>query len=426
MLPSAVLLRNFRSFGGPTGVELKLRPLTLLFGLNNAGKSSLVRSLPLLADSLGSDGLDALNLEGRLKLFDLDFDSVRWKGRAETDEHTIGLTLRWDQDQESREIAWALREVDDWHRVVVESLSVRSDDGTPLLSADWQMMRGEEADHELTYDVRRGTAATSQRERIAFRGLKPQADDAAAAEVLQKLQNRLSAFASSVLWLRSLRPSPLRFTRWRGAMRWSLEPDGRDAAIVLAGESSVQEEVSAWYAKHLGFDLVVEESRKREVRTLLRNRDRASYDIDLIDSGEGLSECLPVLTALAMARQHREHGGPSVVAIEEPEAHLHPDLQRALAERACEVAREARPCIVLETHSEIILRTLQLQMVKRLLRPEDVILYWVRQIEGGRSVADPVELDEEGRFRGNWPPDAFLQDLELAAEVQDARDQREA
>lgn len=423
MLPSALLLRNFRSFAGPSALTLELRPLTLLYGINNGGKSSLVRSLPLLADSLGYEGLDALNLEGRLKPFDLDFDSIRWKGRAETDEHTIGLGLRWEDKDGRYDVEWALREVEEWHRIVVDRLSVSRLGNQPDLLAEWRMLKAEEAERALTYVVHHD--GKESREQIGFRGLLPSAEASPLAGWLENARSRLDYFGRSVLWLHSLRPAPQRFTRWRGAVRWSLEPDGLDAPILLAGEPALQEEVSSWYAKHLGFDLIVEESRKREVRTLLRNRTRARFDVDLVDTGEGVCECLPVLTALAMARHHQERGGPSIIAIEEPGSHLHPDLQRALAERVCEVAAATRPRIVLETHSEHVLLTVRLHVVKGLLRPEDVVFYWVKQLSDGRSVAERVVLDEQGRFHGNWPPGAFQQDIELAAEIQDERERRE-
>ncbi len=424
MLPTALLLHNFRSFAGPGRMRLELRPITLLFGRNGGGKSALVRSLPLLADSLGNDDLDALDLEGRLLPFDLDFDSLRWKGRAETDEHTIELGLQWEGDPRLQEVTWAIGEQDDWHRLVVERLAVRGAAGAPLLSADWRLTRGEHDEHALTYDVRVGDAAP-RRQRLSLRGLLPEPDTAVDLAPLQELEARLRAFASSVVWLHSLRPAPPRYTRWKGAIRWSLEPDGRDAPVVLAGEPALMEDVSSWYQAHLGVELVVQESRKREVRTLVRNRSRTGFDVDLIDTGEGLSECLSVLTALAMARRHADRGGPGILAIEEPGVHLHPDLQRALTERICEVAREARPRIVLETHSEYVLRTVELNIVKGALRPEDVIVYWVHQLEDGRSIAEPVEIDASGRLRGNWPPDAFQQGIELAADILDERERRE-
>jgi hypothetical protein len=427
MLPSAITLRNFRSFAGPEGAALELRPLTLLYGLNNGGKSSLLRSLPLLADSLDYDGLDALNVEGRLAEFDLDFDSIRWKGRKETDDHTITVGLRWDDNPTVRELEWELEEERDWHRTVVKRFTIRGTDTSPLLSAVRMPKRDEIDKPALTYDVERSGGARTTMQ-ITFRGLLPELTSSVPDTLMDDVRARLRALSGSVLWLRSLRKPPERITRWRGAVRWSLEPDGHDAPIVLAGEDEVKAEVSSWYRKHLGFDLLVQEAPKREVRTMLQNRARATFDVDLIDTGEGLGQCLPVLTALAMARRHRERGQPSIVAIEEPEAHLHPNLQRALAEQACEVASEARPRIVLETHSEHILLTVRLSVVKAesKLRPEDVIIYWVRQLDDGSSVADRIEIDAEGRFIGNWPPDAFQQDISLAADIRDELDKREA
>ena len=48
-LPRTLTLANYRAFSRPT--ELELRPLTLLYGWNSAGKSALLRLLPLLAHS---------------------------------------------------------------------------------------------------------------------------------------------------------------------------------------------------------------------------------------------------------------------------------------------------------------------------------------------------------------------------------------
>lgn len=49
MALSSFTVMNYRSFIRPTTIELK--PLTLIFGHNNSGKSALLRALPLLAES---------------------------------------------------------------------------------------------------------------------------------------------------------------------------------------------------------------------------------------------------------------------------------------------------------------------------------------------------------------------------------------
>lgn len=104
-----------------------------------------------------------------MKPFDLDFDSLRWRGRKETDEHTIRLGLRWD-DARIREVEWTFWEEPDWHRTVVKSFVVRGADPTPLFSAAWVMTRGEEAELALSYDVTRSGGPLT-RERVTFRGL---------------------------------------------------------------------------------------------------------------------------------------------------------------------------------------------------------------------------------------------------------------
>jgi len=424
MIPTSIVLSNYRSFGGPETTLLELRPITLLFGRNGSGKSALLRSLPLIADSLvpPHDQFDAFNLGERLERFNLDFESLRWKGRDEGDERTIRLGLRWENDPILRGIEWNILEHDDWNRLVVDNLYV---DAEPTFAAKWLLTKREKVESALSYTVQRGENPTHG-ERLEFRGLMPPVLDNTL--LYSELAKRLRAFSSSILWLHSLRPAPERSTNWRGAIRWSLRPDGQDAPLVLWEDSAVLQEVSSFYEAHMNLELRVDkEPRKKAVRTYVRNRSRTGLDIDLIDTGEGLSECLSVLTAMAMVRRHGERGGPSILAVEEPGSHLHPDLQEGLIERACEVVTKpegnVKPRIVLETHSEIALLAVQRAIVNGTLAPEDAIFYWVDQNPTtGRSSVEKIVCDRSGRLQGNWPPDAFQKDLEIAADVQDARD----
>jgi len=426
MIPTSVALSNYRSFGGPDLTTLELRPITLLFGRNGAGKSSLIRSLPLIADSLmpDRDELDVLNFNGRLARFDLSFENLRWKGRKETDEPGISFGLRWAEDPIFQDVEWIVTEADDWTRIVVDSMNVHGQDGFAM---QWRIKRGEQAERALTYEVMPHSPSSSKpfTKSVEFQGLLPQlpADE----PIIRELHARLQTFASSVIWLSSSRPAPARYTAWKGAVRWSLRSDGRDAPIVLWGErAEILPEVSKFYEDHFGLELKVEkESRKREVRTFVRNRSRAAFDVDLIDTGEGLSEVLPVLTALAMVRRHEERGGPSILALEEPGAYLHPDLQIALMERICDVAGKAKPRIILETHSETILRTVMLHVVRGDLSPEDVAIYWVGQDDTGLSKADRIQINAMGKLEGKWPPGTFRQNMKLAADIQDELYDRE-
>jgi predicted ATPase len=168
----------------------------------------------------------------------------------------------------------------------------------------------------------------------------------------------------------------------------------------------------------------VQEVGPGNFRTILRHLENPALDIDLIDTGEGMIQVLPVLTALARAR-HREEPGAGLVAIEEPESHLHPGLQRALAEHITTlVSGSPGVRVVLETHSEHLLLAVQLEIARGRVPPDHVRVYWVEQLDGGQSIAYPVDFDDSGRPQHNWPPGVFSEDQELARELLLARRER--
>ncbi|EYF00305.1 AAA family ATPase [Chondromyces apiculatus] len=57
-----IAVEHYRAFEG--GLDVHLRPLTLIYGKNNAGKSSVVRLLGILADSVAESAESPLDLSG--------------------------------------------------------------------------------------------------------------------------------------------------------------------------------------------------------------------------------------------------------------------------------------------------------------------------------------------------------------------------
>jgi predicted ATPase len=193
----------------------------------------------------------------------------------------------------------------------------------------------------------------------------------------------------------------------------------------LAADPELLAEVSSWYESVNQCALKVRDWPRDYFQVVLEHRRNASFEVDIADSGEGLGQLLPVLTAIALGRRP-EQGGPRILAIEEPESHLHPELQMKLAEYLCQ-PNEGRPLphLVLETHSEHFLLSVQLHIALGKLSPENVVVYWVRQLEDGRSVADRVIFDENARPVGNsLPPGVFREDLEMARRILEARRSR--
>lgn len=139
-------------------------------------------------------------------------------------------------------------------------------------------------------------------------------------------------------------------------------------------------------------------------------RDEA-HDIELApqDIGVGISQVLPVVVAAL----HHKSG---IVAIEQPELHIHPAFQVALGDLFIEQIRQRSDLtFILETHSEhLMLRFLRRiretgeneAPEKRTLSPAELSIYFIEQGETGISCL-PIRVDEDGDFIDRWPKGFF-------------------
>ena len=90
--------------------------------------------------------------------------------------------------------------------------------------------------------------------------------------------------------------------------------------------------------------------------------------------------------------------------IRQPELHLHPKLQLKLAKLFVYMLKnKVQPFfIVVETHSEHLIRKLQLMIAKDELQTDLVAIYY---LDGERI--KKMELDNNGLLLENWPSRVF-------------------
>lgn len=396
---AAITIEGYKSFARATTLEL--RPLTLLYGRNNAGKSALLRLLPLLADSVAEDATAPIALQGRAGR-DAGYRDVVSRGQR---HNRISLTLRWDTGHEDRftvdlEVPDPVDE-----RVIVRQLRSLAPGGKPEMDLNLAP--------DIDADTYRVTFASSGEESLSltFDGLVPASDHD--RPELVALRGRLASLRRQVLWLDSVRARPQRLTRKPNAPPRMLESDGAGAVEALLSRETILHEVATWYRDALERDLRVVEVERPLYRVMLDARQGPVRDIALSDTGEGMTQVLPVLVAAAMARD----GGPRYLAIEDPASHLHPNAQRALAMHLAELAAGPTPPLtVIETHARVLLLGVQLAVAQGRLEPSHVAAYWVDTETDGTSVATQVGFDERGRLRG-WPRSAFAEDRALTREL---------
>jgi predicted ATPase len=140
------------------------------------------------------------------------------------------------------------------------------------------------------------------------------------------------------------------------------------------------------------------------------------------DVGVGLSQVIPVLTALA--NRDNNNVGPAVISIEQPELHLHPRQQASLGNVLIQGMKSTKNphnrVILIETHSEHLI----LRLLRRIrettrgeaekdqqLTPRQLRIQHVRR-EGSESKVRVIDVDDNGDFVQPWPDDFFEIDFQ--------------
>lgn len=145
-------------------------------------------------------------------------------------------------------------------------------------------------------------------------------------------------------------------------------------------------------------------------------RERARDLVNIADVGFGVSQSLPVLVALLAAKAGQ------LVYIEQPEIHLHPRAQTAMAQVLADAANRGIR-VVVETHSELLLLGVQTLVAEGKLSPEIVKLHWFERQDDGTTKINSADLDEAGAF-GDWPEDFADTELKMQSRYLDAVESR--
>jgi len=127
----------------------------------------------------------------------------------------------------------------------------------------------------------------------------------------------------------------------------------------------------------------------------------------------GFHQLAPLIVQSALMQKYE------IMAVENPEVHLHPSLQLKVAEFLMHQAKSGK-WMIIETHSDLIIRRVIREILeeKIALGQANIGIYFASldQSEQGYrySTLKPIEIDERGRIQ-NWPP-GFMDD-----DVQESR-----
>ena len=439
-------LKNFKSWSDTRNVKLK--PITGFFGANSSGKTSLLQALLLLKQT--SDSADrglALQFGDKSSLVDLgDFRSVI-HGHAEESELLLELDWRvkkpflvTDPKRRNEQIVQDNRlgfmtkirgengASGKALRLVVPEFSYRV--GNMLVG----MQR--KADKKNQYELHSGSGHFQF---IHAPGriwpLPPPnkcygfPDQVRAyyqnAAFLSDLELAFEEELRRVYYLGPLRAYPERTYTWAGAQPSDMGQAGEQAVHAILssrdrGETlspgrkkkriTLEQYVAGWLQR-LGLiaefrvEAVAEGSQIFQVKV---KKFTSGPEALLTDVGFGVSQILPVVVLCFYVPEG------STVILEQPEIHLHPAVQANLADVLIDAYQRRGVQVLVESHSEHLLRRLQRRIADKTLSKDDVALYFCEAKEK-RSELTELDLDLFGQIT-NWPKDFFGDEFgEIAA-----------
>lgn len=417
-----ITVSGYKSISQEQSIEI--RPLTILAGTNSSGKSSMMQPLLLLKQTLeASYDPGALRLDGPNVSFTSANQFLSYKGKG---KHVADFNVGVELNESALFTLFFEKQLN--KALEVQRVVSSDEDGTYELRLN------------MTHDEILAVPLPSNIQSVVR-------DDGFAGSNYRWLVERRRCFYELIFALEqddgTLELSgfdlPLQMQSLEPHIRQLIHLPGlrgnpeRTYVMAAAGstfpgtfENYTASVIAQWQAERanskleklgqelnaLGLTWKVTAEPINDVQVELRvgrlpksSKTGASDMVSIADVGVGVSQTLPVLVALQVAKPGQ------LVYIEQPEIHLHPRAQTAMAQVLANAAKRGVR-VVAETHSSLLILGIQTLVAEGKLAPELVKLHWFER-RNGRTEITSKDLDEAGAF-GDWPED--FADVMLEAE----------
>jgi predicted ATPase len=416
---TGIRLKNFKCFADSGDVPLA--PLTVIFGRNNTGKSSILQSLLLLRQTLDSSVEDVprLNLRGPLYPAGAYADVVhqhRSKQHVVMECSLLGrragtVELEFSSDEPRAPRLTRLR-VTSPDTEPVEIRRGRGAGGPYELAVGGKVQGGP---RDANFGFARNRFLPFIGPELAHRGrpnLRREGSRFFADRSMDDLADTLRGLRS----VGAFRAQPLRRYEFRGRVADVADSVGENVVDALIEDclrrgrkrGELLRGVNHWLKqvgriRLLPLRRISKSARIFELR--LKDTDSGRW-ANFADVGFGIGQAFPVL----VEGLRTPLGGTFLV--QEPEIHLHPDAELAMTDFLVTLVRSGRRVIV-ESHSENLLLRIRhwitgMGQGRRPLPRDDVSIIYVDKAVDGTSHTKVLHVDELGQI-GNWPK-SFMED----------------
>lgn len=350
-----IRLQRFKCFLDQT---VRFAPMSILCGINNTGKSTVIQSLLFLRQSAISGNFTQkdLPLNGHLVHMGTARDIFcQW---AEEDNIRISFAFSNLPDHVfTCKLAYRRKDPDAFSLKLVESPADLP--SSSLFAARFSYLSAERMGPQLIYPVSEDSLETMH---VGFRG--------------EYTAHCLHQFGNKKIKSPQLKHSP----------------DDRSLELLF--------QVEEWLKEMVPGGIMIKPDRITQADILqvgFRDSERDTDYLRPTSIGFGVSYCLPIIVAGLMAEKD------SLLIVENPEAHLHPQAQSRMGIFLSKLAA-AGVQVILETHSDHLLNGVRVAIKKRFVNEKDISINFFKR---DYNIVSPL-IDTDGRI-DLWPDGFFDQ-----------------
>ena len=369
-----IRLENFKAF---RQMNLQVAPLTLLSGVNAAGKSTTMQALAMLRQSYDAGVLDSgggLLLNGELVELGVGQDVLHEDysdgGRGRGITIAVAITI------DGNDVGWGVEYQPSRDREA-DLLPAGGEGSFPSLEAEEQLLGG--GLFGLGFQYLRA-------DRIVPAVHYPKSYEVAVRKGFLGARGE-----HTVNYLRARQDEQVAFSALR-------HPRAKSDGLLDQTEAWLQEICP-------GVNLMAEDLRGTDLVRLsygfggTAGIKSSNIRYRATNVGFGLTYALPIIVACLSS------GPGSLVMLENPEAHLHPRGQTMTARLAC-LAVAAGAQIIVESHSDHVLNGVRLGVKDGVLTPDRVALHYFDRNDAGEIEVASPEVGPDGML-SQWPRGFF-------------------
>ncbi|WP_136800020.1 AAA family ATPase [Desulfosediminicola ganghwensis] len=436
-------LRNFKAFERSS---LRLKPITILLGPNNSGKSSVLASLRMLSQTLESyDTNVPLLLNGNMgdfgtykdvvfnnntrRHFEITLSLKSSGGRAATGVRRfarkgdrIRVNLKYKYRSSIREVI--LKEIKFFRNGIEIFHSHYSDDSEKHII---QKIKKTEIPINIRSFLSNNLRLFHFLPRALFVPTPTEDDNSLRASIIRDTRSTLrnlpyyldevNHILTGMEYIGAMRVPPSRSYMFSGERNRRVGSNGENAPNILMMDAlrkgsksrDIKNQVVEWLNRAgIASDIKIVNISDRYYELHIQNPVTREYQ-NFSDVGYGNSQIIPILVAGFNLDPN------SVLMVEEPEIHLHPKAQAELGNFFLSLYSQNIQSII-ETHSEHLIVRIQQHIAEGLISPEDIAIHYVYPKNNAKFIKT-IPIDENGIFTEEWPEGFFPIRLEEAKKL---------